>query len=66
MKGKDHKAQGRGVTAPLLGQSSLSLSTFARARNNRLAMHEALRVYRTAHVAVAELGSIIRWPFLAA
>ena len=49
MKGKDHKAQGRGGTAPLLAQSSLSLSTFARARNNRVAMHEALRVYRTAH-----------------
>jgi hypothetical protein len=49
MKGKDHKAQGRGGTAPLLGQPSLSLSTFARARNNRVAMHEALRVYRTAH-----------------
>ena len=49
MKGKDHKAQGRGGTAPLLGQSSLSLSTFARARNNRVAMHEALRVYRAAH-----------------
>ena len=47
MKGKDHKAQGRGGTAPLLAQSSLSLSTFARARNNRVAMHEALRVYRT-------------------
>ena len=49
MKGKDHKAQGRAGTAPLLAQSSLSLSTFARARNNRFAMHEALRVYRTAH-----------------
>ena len=49
MKGKDHKAQGRGGTAPLLEQSSLSLSTFARARNNCVAMHEALRVYRTAN-----------------
>ena len=49
MKGRDDKAQGRGGTAPLLAQSSLSLSTFARARNNRVAMHEALRVYRTAH-----------------
>lgn len=49
MKGKDHKAQGRAWTAPLLAQSSLSLSTFARARNNRVAMHKALRVYRTAH-----------------
>ena len=49
MKGKDHKAQGRGGTAPLLGQSSLTLSTFACARNNRVAMHEAFRVYRTAH-----------------
>jgi hypothetical protein len=49
MNGKDHKAQGRGGTAPLLGQSSLTLSTFARVRNNRVAMHEALRVYRTAH-----------------
>ena len=47
MKGKDHKAQGRAGTAPLLGQSSLTLPTFARARNNRVAMHEALRVYRT-------------------
>ena len=52
MKGKDHKAQGRGGTAPLLAQSSLSLSTFARARNKRVAMHEALRVYRTAHSTV--------------
>ena len=49
MKGKDHKAQGRGGTAPLLAQSGLTLPTFARARNNRVAMHEALRVYRTAH-----------------
>ena len=49
MKGRDNKAQGRGGTAPLLGQSSLTLSTFARARNNRVAMHEALRVYRAAH-----------------
>jgi hypothetical protein len=49
MKGKDHEPQGRGGTAPPLAQSSLSLSTFARARNNRVAMHEALRVYRTAH-----------------
>ena len=49
MKGKDHKAQGRGRTAPLLGQSSLTLSTFARARNNRVAMHEALCLYRTAN-----------------
>ena len=48
MKGKDHKAQGRVGTAPLLAQSSLSLSTFARARNNRVTMHEAFRVYRTA------------------
>ena len=51
MKGKDHKAQRRGGTAPLLGQSSLTRPTFARARNNRVAMHEALRVYRTAHSA---------------
>ena len=35
--------------APLLAQSSLSLSTFARVRNNGVAIHEALRVYRTAH-----------------
>ena len=49
MKGRDYKAQGRGGTAPLLGQSSLTLPTFAYARNNRLAMHEALCVYRTAH-----------------
>jgi hypothetical protein len=48
MKGKDHKAQGRTGTAPLLAQSSLSLSTFARARNNGVGMHEAVRVYRTA------------------
>ena len=47
MKGKDHKAQGRDGTAPLLGQSSLTLPTFACARNNRVAMHEALCVYRT-------------------
>ena len=57
MKGKDHKAQGRGGTAPLLAQSSLSLSTFARARNNRVAMYEALRVYRTAH-SLAVFGSL--------
>jgi hypothetical protein len=49
MKERDHKAQGRTGTAPLLAQSSLSLSTFARARNNRVAMHEAFRVYRTAN-----------------
>ena len=49
MKGKDHKVQGRGGTAPLLGQSSLALPTFARARNNRVAMHEVLRVCRTAN-----------------
>src|SRR5881398_2443492 len=48
MKGKDHKAQGRAGTAPLMGQSSLTLPTLAYARNNRLAMHEALCVYRTA------------------
>ena len=46
MKGKDHKAQGRGGRAPLLGQSSLTLSTFAYARNNRVAMHEVRRVCR--------------------
>ena len=51
MKGKDHKAQGRAGTAPLLGQSSPTFPTFARARNNRVTMHEALRVYRTAHSA---------------
>jgi len=49
MKGKDHKAQGRTGTAPLLAQSSLTLPTFAYARNNRLATHEALCVYRTAN-----------------
>ena len=49
MKRRDYKAQGRDGTAPLLAQSSLSLSIFAPARNNRVAMHEALRVYRTAH-----------------
>jgi len=49
MKGKDHKVQGSGGTAPLLGQSSLALPTFARARNNRVAMHEVLRVCRTAN-----------------
>ncbi len=48
MKGKDHKAQGRVGTAPLLAQSSLTFPTFARARNNRVMMHEAFRVYRTA------------------
>lgn len=47
MKGKNHKAQGRAGTAPLLAQSSLSLSTLARARNNLVAMHEALRACRT-------------------
>ena len=52
MKGKNHKAQGRAGTAPLLAQSRLSLSTFARPRNDRVAMHEALRVYRTAHSTV--------------
>src|SRR6478672_11890162 len=49
MEGKDHKVQGRGGTAPLLGQSSLALPTFARARNDRVAMHEVLRVCRTAN-----------------
>ena len=36
--------RGRGGTAPLLGLSSLTLPTFARARNNRVAMHNTLRV----------------------
>jgi hypothetical protein len=45
---KDHKAQGRGGTAPLLGQSNLAMPIFVRARNNRVAMHEAFRVCRTA------------------
>lgn len=49
MKGKDHKAQERGGTAPLLGQSSLTFPTFAHARNNRVAMHEVLRVCGTAN-----------------
>ena len=47
MKGRDYKAQGRGGTASLLGQSSLTLPTFAHARNNRVAMHEVF-AYRTA------------------
>ncbi len=47
MKGKDHKAPGRGGTAPLPGQSSLTLPIFERARNNRVAMHEVLRVCPT-------------------
>jgi len=49
MKGNDHKAQGRGGTAPLLGQSSLTLPTFAHARNNRVAKHEVIRVCRAAN-----------------
>jgi len=49
MKGKDHKAQGRAGTAPVMAQSSLSLPTFTYARNSRVAMHEALCVYRTAN-----------------
>jgi hypothetical protein len=39
----------RNLVSALLAQSSLSLSTFARARNNRVAMHGALCVFRTAH-----------------
>jgi hypothetical protein len=49
MKGNDHKAQGRGGTAPLLGQPSLTFPTFAHARNNRVAMQEVLRVCRAAN-----------------
>lgn len=49
MKGRDYKAQGRGGTAPLLGQSSLTLPTFAYARNTRVTMHEVLCFYRTAN-----------------
>ena len=49
MKGRDYKAQGRGGTAPLLGQSSLTLHTFAYARNTRVTMHEVLCFYRTAN-----------------
>jgi hypothetical protein len=49
MKGRDYKAQGRGGTAPLLGQSSLTLPTFAYARNTRVTMHEVLWFYRTAN-----------------
>jgi len=49
MKGKDHKAQGRAGTAPLMGQSSPTLPTFAYARNTRVTMHGVLCVYRTAN-----------------
>jgi hypothetical protein len=48
MKEKDYKRQGRG-TAPLPAESSLTLSTFVHARNNRVAMPEALCVCRTAN-----------------
>jgi hypothetical protein len=44
MRGKDHKAQGRDGTAPLLGQSSPTFPIFERARNNRVAMHNVLRL----------------------
>src|SRR5207248_4354087 len=51
MKGKDHKAQGRDGTAPLPGQSSLTFTTFTRARNSGVAMQGGLRVCRTANGA---------------
>ena len=48
MRGKNHKAQGRDGTAPLLGQSSLTFTTFTRARNNRVA---SVGVRRVSHMA---------------
>ena len=59
MKGKDHKAQGRAGTAPLMGQSSPTLPTFAYARNTRVTMHGVLCVYRTAN-SPCEPATIIR------
>jgi len=49
MKGKDHKVQGERRTAPLVGESSLTLPIFARARNDRAARHEVLPICRTAN-----------------
>ncbi len=49
MKGRDYKAQGRAGTAPLLGQSSLTLPTFARALNDRVTMHDVLCLCRAAN-----------------
>jgi hypothetical protein len=49
MEGKRIRDAGVPDEAPLLGQSTLTLPTFVRARNNRGAMHEVLRVCRTAH-----------------
>jgi len=40
MNGKTTKVQGRGGTAPLPGESSLTFTTFTRARNNRVASSE--------------------------
>jgi len=49
MKGKDHKVQGGAADSALLGEPSLTLPIFARARNNRVAMHEVLPICRTAN-----------------
>src|SRR5438045_9782846 len=52
MRGKEpQSAGGRGGTAPLLGQSTLTFTTFTRARNDRVAMQGGLRVCRTANAA---------------
>jgi hypothetical protein len=52
MKERDYKVQGRG-TAPLPVESSLTLSTFVHARNNRVTAPEALYVCRAGELAVA-------------
>ncbi len=49
MNGKTTKVQGRGGTAPLPGESSLTFTTFTRARNNRVASVGVRCVSRTAN-----------------
>src|SRR6266540_5734692 len=44
MKGRTTKRRGAAGQRPCRGESSLTLPTFAHARNNRVAMHEVLRV----------------------
>ncbi len=51
MNGKTTKVQGRGGTAPLPGESSLTFTTFTRARNNRVASVGVRCVSRTANAA---------------
>jgi hypothetical protein len=49
MKGKGIQSAGAPDEAPLLGESNLATRSLGRARNDRVAMHEVLRVFRTAN-----------------